>query len=111
MTLDEKLRVQYESVAGIDRQMAKTAFDDFVSTYKLEIIGLKSIYVSAESTSTKPLLKISPQRGSEIGAVLLREEYADPNEKSPEIVFSGAMGRNIYFFSEKWMYAVEIGKK
>ncbi len=111
MALDEKLQVQYEHAANIDRKIVETAFDDFKSMYKLEVLGRKSVFISVESTSTKPLLKISPQRGSEIGAVLLREEYANPNERSPEIVFSGAMGRNIYLFSEKWMYTVEIGKK
>lgn len=107
MSLDERMRIQYDYAAGIDREMARAAFDEFVSTYKLEIIGRKSVKVSAELSSPKPLLKISSQSGSEIGAVLLREEYANLN-KFPEIVFSGTTGRNIYFFSEKWMYEVEV---
>ncbi len=107
MSLEERMRVRYDYAAGIDKETAKAAFDDFVSTYKIEIIGRNSVNVSAEHSSSKPLLKISSQSGSEIGAVLLREEYAN-FDRSPEILFSGAMGRNVYFFSKKWMYEVEI---
>ena len=105
MSLDENLRVQYDYAAGIDKEMAKTAFDDFISNYKLEIIGRNSVVVSAESSSPKPILKISFQIGSELAAVLLRENLA---EKNSSVAFSGAVGRKIFFYSDTWMYEVAL---
>lgn len=108
MSLDEKLRVQYDYAAGVDKQMAKAAFDEFISKYKLELLGRNSVKVSAELWSPKPLLKISSQTGSELAAVLLREEYTKMDIKSPEIFFSGAVGRKVFFYSEKCMYEVTL---
>ena len=111
MSLDEELHVHYEHAAYIDQKMVKTAFDDFISRYKIELLGSKSVCVSVEPASGKLLMKISSQSGSEIGAVLLREDFVKQRGEHPEIAFSGAMGKRIFFYSEQWMYAVEIKKR
>ena len=64
----------------------------------------KKIEVLAEHYQTQLLIKISPQAGSEIGGVLLREESA----RNPEIFYTGTVGGKVNFCSERYIYLVEL---
>jgi len=104
MPLDETINVNYELSKDIDKEKVEQALDDFFFVYQLVVLGQKGIDVSAEHYQTHLLLKISPQSGSEIGAVLLREDFA----RDPEIFYTGTVGRKVNFSSEIYMYLVEV---
>lgn len=104
MSLDEKININYNHSKDISKEKVGKALGEFFSVYKLEVLGQKRIDVLAEHYQTQLLIKISPQAGSEIGGVLLREEFA----RNPEIFYTGTVGRKVNFCSERYIYLVEV---
>ena len=104
MSLDETININYEHSRDIDKEKVERALDEFCSIYELEVLGQKKIEVLAEHYQTQLLIKISPQAGSEIGGVLLREESA----RNPEIFYTGTVGGKVNFCSERYIYLVEL---
>ena len=104
MSLDEKIIIHYDHSKDIDKGKVEKALDKFFSVYQLEVLGQKKIEVLAEHYQTQLLIKISPQAGSEIGGVLLREEFA----RNPEIFYTGTVGGKVNFCSERYIYLVEV---
>ncbi|MEK6809214.1 MAG: hypothetical protein AABY40_00925 [Nanoarchaeota archaeon] len=108
MSLDEKINIHYEYSNDIGRKEVESAMDDFLSLYRFEFFGQKALQVSAEPSSSKLLLRISPQYGE---AALSLQEDLLRQQRTPGILCSGAMNGKIFFYSEKIIYLVELTAK